>query len=231
MSYLYHCAKTKPEDGVLRPHAEIEQGGQKRKLLFGNDLLSLALSHAFSKKNHEVLARGRIARSYDSWILLCGGSDTLTRPRKAHVYALQRQNFEPVQQNALLTEWASANIYTIECVKNVMESSDLNEYMSHGLQIFVINDRYETIQRNQSVMQAIRDVDGSSDPAGLIHDLSRLTRVQWLNWDEANNFNSTLKTNLTVLQTRQAREDQKNRDAHSIRGGGGRMHFAMRGHG
>ena len=91
---LYHCVNKPIDGGSLLPTCERTVNGKEDSYLFAADRFTKALAFGFSYHDKEVRFNGSMDDSPNEYIVLCGGQQTLDKPRQMKVFSFSNEGFE-----------------------------------------------------------------------------------------------------------------------------------------
>ncbi|HEY8189872.1 MAG TPA: hypothetical protein VIF12_04255, partial [Micavibrio sp.] len=111
------------------------EGGREEKFLYATPYLAKALAFAFSYHDLEILCNGGIDGSAGEFAVVTGGEKTLQAPRHIRVFAFSDDGFE---QTCDERQFVSTRPVPFSKTKLVLETTDISEFMRHGLQIFLL---------------------------------------------------------------------------------------------
>jgi hypothetical protein len=133
---LYHCLYKDPKGDALTPGATVfDVNGRPGRYLFAATHLSKALAFAFSYHHGEAAANGGLDESPDEYVLICGRSETLAKPRHIRVFAFDGAGFE-MAHGPDSRQYVSENPVPFRDTALVLETTDVADLMRNGLQIF-----------------------------------------------------------------------------------------------
>lgn len=137
---LYHCMYREPQGAALLASCFRDVNGEQKNFLFAATHLTKALAFAFSYHDNEVLFNSGIEGSPNEIVLLCGGQATLDKPRHIKVFAFPDDGFAEIPR---ARQAVSENPVPFSQTRIVLDTTDINDLMKSGLQIFVLPEKVE----------------------------------------------------------------------------------------
>lgn len=135
MTELYHCLYKKPQGDSLLATCFREVNGETKNYLYAATHLTKALAFAFSYHDNEVVFNANYEHPENEIVVLCGGQDTINKPRHIRVYGFPDDGFTEIPHGR---QAVSENPMPFSRTRLVLETTDIDDLMKRGLQIFVL---------------------------------------------------------------------------------------------
>ena len=135
MPELYHCMYKEPEGEAILASCFRDVNGEEKSYVFAATHLTKSLAFAFSYHANEVLFNSGIGDTPNELVVLCGGQKTLDRERSIKVFAFPDDGFTEISRGR---QAVSENAVPFSQTRIVMETTDINDLMKEGLQIFLL---------------------------------------------------------------------------------------------
>jgi len=175
IKYLYHCVNKTVEGDNLLPTYEGTINGKENTYLFAADKLTKALAFSFSYHTGEVRLNGDIDNSPNEFVVLCGGQQTLDKPREIKVFSFPNENFEQVDQTC---QWVSTQPVQLDQTNLIIETHTINTLLECGLQVFVMDKTIEELQQSGELERSSQELQEH----GSIPYIQRLYQNEGLRW-------------------------------------------------
>lgn len=135
MRELYHCMYRQPEGEAILATCFRAVNGIEKNYVFAATHLTKALAFAFSYHDGEVLFNSGIEDAPSEIVMLCGGQATLDKPRSITVFGFPDEGFTEIPG---ARQAVSESPVPFSQARIVMKTTDINDLMARGLQIFVL---------------------------------------------------------------------------------------------
>ncbi len=144
---LYHCVNRPVTDDSLRPTCLREVNGRKDTFLFAATHLSKALAFAFDYHNESpgIICNGAIDGTPDEFAIICNRDKTLNELPYIKVYAFPADGFEYADPGTESRQSVSTQAMPLAKAKVVLETSNVEDLMRHGLQIFSTDKTFDQL--------------------------------------------------------------------------------------
>ena len=194
LSTLFHCLYNEPQGKELRTTCKREVNGHTASFLFAATHLSKALAFAFSYHDNEVLMNGDIEGTEDEFIIIGGGQKTLDKPRNITVLSFPSDGFENMEG---ARQCVSEKPMPFEKTQTVLKTTDINDLMRNGLQIFLLPDDLNkgSLDEINSIMESQHLSLGSG-----LQALMDQKNMRWINQERNINVNSDLLADIKKHQ-------------------------------
>jgi hypothetical protein len=138
---LYHCVNHPMTGDSLQPRCLREVNGRKDTFLFAATRLSKALAFAFDyhselPESPGIICNGAIDGTPDEFAIICNRNKTLNELSHIKVYAFPADGFEYVDPGTESRQSVSTQAMPLSKAKMLLETSNVEDLMRHGLQIF-----------------------------------------------------------------------------------------------
>ncbi len=193
MKTLYHCFYREPKGDSILASCFRDVAGEPKPYLFAATHLSKALAFAFSYHDNEVLMNSGIEGTDDEIVVLCGGQETLDKPRHIRVYSFSSEGFSEIPKaRQAVSEFPMPFAKT----QLMLETRDINDLMREGLQIVVLPLKVEDYMLDDDQNKASQIFGSSLSPHDFLARMMRELDARWINEERGINPCKTLKHSL-----------------------------------
>lgn len=119
--------------------------GRTAKYLFAATHLSKALAFAFDYYGGEIFSNGGLENSTEEYAIICNRSKTFGTPRRIQILSFLSEGFEEAWPGTDSRQAVSTESLPVGKTCVVLETSDVNDLMRHGLQLFSTDKTVEQL--------------------------------------------------------------------------------------
>lgn len=106
---------------------------------------------------------------------MCGGQQTLDKPREIKVFSFPNKGFEQLDQTC---QWVSTQPVQLDQANLIIETHTISTLMERGLQIFVMDETIEELQQSGELEKSSQELQEH----GSIPYIQRLHQNEGLRW-------------------------------------------------